>query len=124
MNIKDLTDQEKSELLIKRIGEGGEPMLLFGNHLHFTKPDYDDLDDLYKLDRHGNPLHLPQAWRVLNWAYAVLEDQGRHHMFLDWWIIANLHVKSLSVAMRLWLDKILELAIEAGIVELDKETEQ
>jgi hypothetical protein len=66
-----------------------------------------------------DPANMPLAWRVLNWAYDLpqIEDQGRHDHFIKWWREANLNTKPPADAQRLWLDKILELAVEAGIID-------
>ena len=59
------------------------------------------------------------AWRVLNWAtdidgpwtFAIAKGDFE----LEGWLFSNPIWKKAD-AQRLWLDKILELAIEAGIV--------
>jgi hypothetical protein len=57
---------------------------------------------------------MPLAWRVLNWAHetALCRDYADG-------VGKILHFWSPSAdAQRAWLDKILELAIEAGLVEV------
>ena len=66
-----------------------------------------------------NPANMALAWRALNWA----DDQkfGRHSTDLEvyaWWerFLHNAPSLSSADAQRAWLDRILSLAIEAGMV--------
>lgn len=134
--MNDLTDQQKSVLLAKAMGwrvklaQSGEPRWALedeqrrqlGGSIYDEPSVYKDVDltysklcpDLY------DPANMALAWRVLNWAYdhPQIEDQGRHDHFIKWWREANLNTKLPADAQRLWLDKILELATNAGIVSL------
>ena len=64
-----------------------------------------------------DPANMALAWRVLNWAYNFLDDQGRETFLRDWWRSLNLFIESPADAQRAWLDKILSLVIEAGMVD-------
>ena len=103
MDICKMSDQEKSWHLCsvadipkeKELSMSGD-----GPEWEFTTPN------LYEVDDDDNPIHMPLAWRVLNWAET---------MFPPDYMLA--HGLPPADAQRLWLDKILELAIEAGIIE-------
>ena len=67
-----------------------------------------------------DPANMALAWRVLNWAIG---DPSFGHDVDHWlWnegIGYDLLNLAHDVAQRAWLDKVLTLAIEAGLVELD-----
>jgi hypothetical protein len=113
MDISNLTDQEKSVLLAKAMGWPIEQGLkVFGQIDWIIPPEGDMIATLY------NPVNMALAWRVLNWAQEQQPEyvgQG----FLDFWDVEYPHLYEFSPAeaQRLWLDKILELAIEAGLVK-------
>lgn len=65
--------------------------------------------DLYK------PEHMALAWGVLNWAYR--ENLERFDELIRTDLLWYLYESPAEEAQRLWLDKVLELAIEAGLVE-------
>ena len=95
MNIEGMTDQEKSVLLDRARGHS------------FT------FYDLY------DPANMALAWRVLNWRFGKARAYKTIVVEFDkWWDSCVIWDKSPAAAQRAWLDKILELAIEAGIVEL------
>ncbi len=123
MNIKDLTDQEKSDLLCNLAGISKEQFSatgLDGLEWEFTWPD------LYEVDEDGIPLHMPLAWLILNWWTEDEVDRpwAQWAEFSGFWEDGFLTQLPAADAQRLWLDKILELAIEAGMIELDKETDR
>lgn len=63
--------------------------------------------DLYEKD------NMALAWRMLAFA-DELDKRSNTTIFKDWWHSQNLYqIKSPEKAQRLWLDKILELAIQA-----------
>lgn len=65
------------------------------------------------------PENMALAWRVLNWAngnqmimdYWQETTYVEHEMFVYWFVLTP------QEAQTAWLDKILQLAIEAGVVE-------
>ena len=75
-----------------------------------------------------NPADMALAWRVLNWAWnqdhkannTVFENEVHHGCVVWSWVLDLILDGDLPPvdAQRTWLDKILSLAIEAGIVEL------
>jgi hypothetical protein len=71
--------------------------------------DYSDFVDLYA------EKHMALAWRVLNWAGRNLRNL-QAASFIEWWDASDLWEDSPTEAVRLWLDKILELATEAELV--------
>ncbi len=99
----NLTDHEKSTLLCRLAGIPIERDLIIAN--------------LY------NPNNMDLAWTVLNY----FEDLDMSTPSLNWRLfeypLRTLACESPPVAQRLWLDKILSLAIEAGIVELEEENQ-
>ena len=80
-----------------------------------------------------DPANMALAWRVLNWATVDKALAEFHAWWGDTttepiWFIVGQHFNGVEIikkpaaeAQRLWLDKILELAIEAGLVELEEE---
>lgn len=84
-----------------------------------------EVHDLY------DPANMALAWQVLNWA-SDNESMGQYHAWWGdvvkepMWFIVNQYLGSMVLGklppadvQRLWLDKILELAVETGIVEVD-----
>jgi hypothetical protein len=70
------------------------------------------IPDLY------NPANMALAWRVLNWAMTEATGAVTHGMAqmahpVSW---PGLMMAPPDIAQRAWLDKVLELAIEAGMV--------
>ena len=143
--IDKLNDQTKSDLLMSCMewisGEVGDDAI--GGMAYATKSDgagpmlwsapfvvdspLADCPrlDLYEVDEKGDPFHMALAWRVLNWAS---EDKSPHpeeddpiRWKLHEWLTFNvgwLDIQPPADAQRLWLDKILELTIEAGLIEV------
>ncbi len=116
--MNDMSDQEKSVLLAKAMGwrvfRSGNIQAKLDGSQWMTKDLYD-------------PANMALAWRVLNWAnsqkhyYAGFQGySGLMFDFLYHWLFSDETFFELSPAdaQRLWLDKILELAIEAGLVEV------
>ena len=119
MDISKMSDQEKSVLLAKAMGwktplrkdmDDPKPLII--------PPEGDGIlwaDSLY------DPVNMALAWRVLNWAYTSL-PVWKHEKYLtegqQWesWFVRNIELGEPN-AQRLWLAKILELAIETGIIE-------
>jgi hypothetical protein len=124
-DITKLTDQEKSVMLARAMG-------LFTNYdisnwsewereqLQHEAHSKDGLN-LYKV------INFPLAWRVLNWAWnldpsdKLLASMGLYswHEEIAWIVDFD---KPPAEAQRLWLDCILKLAVESGVIEIaDKE---
>lgn len=113
-DVKMSSDNEKSAMLARLMGwqmgrySNGKPCFRppsrapHGSYLH----------DLY------DPENMQLAWRVLNWA----EQYGD---FYDWFYAydaeagdeINWIAMPPAEAQRLWLDKILELAVRAGMTK-------
>jgi hypothetical protein len=96
-----LSDQEKSDLLCPRVGI--EPGIYSVSTLY---------PDLYR------EMHMALAWKVHIWAIHNSNDKffKKYH---KWWRTMKPFYN--EDAQRAWLDKILSLAIEAGLVELENE---
>ncbi len=141
-----MNDQEKSVLLARAMGwwfdygfadEGKLPMVyspdfgLICVGQNTFRENY--MPDLYL------PENMALAWRVAEWAwenlptdevghrtkkYNVYVETSLRSMFRAFWL-RTIKPDLGNTAQRLWLDKILELAIEAGLVEADdaKETD-
>lgn len=122
MNINEMTTQEKSEKLYSLVG---------------WKKEWADFNSMILLDSNGKGVghglmkpsvpmpnlydekNMALAWRVLNWAeaYSQLHATGD---FYDGWmqlLPECLFLLAPTDAQTAWLDKILELAIEAGMIE-------
>jgi len=138
-----MNDQEKSVMLAKAMGLEMAPHPIYGiDHQMFYVPvewgyDWELADDFY------HPSVMSLAWRVLNWAQQQeCFDAGRHDLtgftfnltLIDSWIGRMIGQKNMgrldspslfdlppADAQRLWLDKILFLVIEAGLVEVRDE---
>ena len=121
MNIDEMNDEEKSVLLAKAMG----------NPISFAMPgNSDDTTAEYPFNLNlYDAANMALAWRVLNWAneqhapdpqeeYIADEVQEYMRFFGAW-----LSILPPDEAQRNILDKILSLAIEAGLVKLDKETQ-
>jgi len=115
MMVENLSDERKSVMLATAMGLKTEP------HPHeWEHPDHlivipDEWDHGWELvEDFYSPENMHLAWRVLNWA-------ARHFPYIyEWWEESiDMLEKSPTDAQRLWLDEILEFAIEAGIVEVE-----
>lgn len=138
MNINEMTEREKSAVLLKLIGAWvkctnkqnsiwsimlGEkaivsdvcPMGLRSEFAHAHHVMATIAPDLY------DEKHMALAWRVLNWAYFNPgEKREFHDKFMRWWdygLGRTLVSLSPEEAVIEWLDRILSLAIEAGMIE-------
>ena len=134
--IDNLNDQEKSTLLFEAMGwqmcntastnpskswrvHDGQDRIV--DYVWFPKDYTDDsppVVDLY------SPAHMSLAWRVLG------EEGIRHYLPNDWvWAFEDYLIDEFEClenlvghpgAIEMCLDKILSLAIEAGLIEADK----
>ena len=117
----NLSDEQKSVMLAKAMGwqvvEHNKRRCTIG-HIGERIGVIDYPFNLYA------PANFALAWKVLNWAteheqnLRVIEN-GKSKPLA--WVIYMTEFMLLppADAQRLWLDKILELAIEAGLVEVD-----
>ena len=124
--IDKLSDQEKSVMLAKAMGwtalywsnrdfwsswyhlvdENNRKIKRRGIHKNTGDVFHSLMVDLYK------PSNMALAWRVLNWAH----ETGLCRRYADG-VGKNIHFWDAPAdAQRAWLDKILTLAIEAGLV--------
>lgn len=113
MNINEMSEQEKSIKLAKlcgwEISEVDEQMRVW---IKAEDCPY-SIKNLYKEEV------MFLAWRVLNWAnenqcildYWQETTCFEHEMFVGWFELTPIN------AQKRWLDKILKIAIEAGLVE-------
>ena len=121
MDLTKLTDQEKSVMLARAMGwdvetKSANPWSAFTN----DEPNY--IEVIFYKDAEGYlhetcdfyTDHMEVAWRVLNWA-------AKRFDIYEWWDVQDMPEEEPAVAQRAWLDKILELCIEAGIVEVEHE---
>ena len=107
--MQEMSDQEKSVLLAKAMGWTVRDIVGLPADI-FAPPDiWVRAGSLY------DPANMALAWRVLNW----IGTQGLDDIMASWFQeFGCIHIQP-SLAQRLWLDKILELAIEAGLVEVE-----
>lgn len=133
MNINELSDKQKSVILARLCGwTVDEVTQETMERLYGKRSDYmsrmvwrDILGVLYPfgLPNFYNTANMDTAWRVLNWATS---NDSIHDELIDWdwhrWT-SHQHIWTMppTEAQRSWLDKILELAIEAGLVDLRPE---
>jgi hypothetical protein len=125
-NWQAVNAQTKSGAWMRVLGDAaGEDLgVIFGGGLSCKAQELRDsiIPDLY------DPANMALAWRVLNWVYPwqhpigpddTQSPEAWHDGTVRWgWAIERVIDGSLSpaVAQRSWLDKVLELAIEAGMV--------
>jgi hypothetical protein len=122
MDISKLPDQEKSVLLAKAVGwrvnEQGTIYYDFPSYLVEGKSYIHPIDSLY------NPANMALAFRCHLWALKHLPDNLPANFEYRIWFRNGDYGKPVpwtrKNAQRLWLDKILELAIEAGIIEEER----
>ena len=139
MNIGELTTEQKSVMLARLMGwraawdenniehwaildRDDEIIKSWTYHMGDTLPSAEIADrdfeyflpDLY---RAGN-MYL--AWRVLNWAAGWIQSEESLGSKLKWHYAISDQLRwdlPPTEAQALWLDKVLELAIEAGMVK-------
>ena len=123
-NLSD--DQEKSVALAKAMGWDIKPH--GRNTLNMVWDIFDDFGSVgIMLGKSWNlydPANMALAWRVLNWANKSVPFNSGDDIWRQWegwWDGLDIKGEYPADAQRLWLDKILELAIEAGIVEMSEE---
>lgn len=133
MNINEMSDQEKSVMLARLCG---------WKHEHLPPKIGDTLGLNIVTDKNGDLLHkgwfsfplayptipslydpenMPLAWRVLNWALDHLTAPSHFFQLRQMVGDMDLFVLPRDAAQRAWLDKILELATEAGMVKTQQE---
>ena len=122
----ELSDQEKSVMLAKAMGVDWRiiPLSEFDD-IYADSAETVILDPDNVLIGYGtlyDPANMALAWRCHLWAWRHVDIYTRYR---NWW---RHHTEMSPMgkpdAQRLWLDKILELAIEAGLIEVNDEEEQ
>lgn len=126
MNIDNLTDQEKSVMLARAMGLS-EPRYLSSSQVWIiennNRPNLSVYVSPKKFDLY-DPANMALAWWVLNWAYAQKHWYKKHLglmgdvLYDKFWSDDTFFELSPTDAQRLWIDQILSLAIEAGIVKV------
>ncbi len=116
-------DENDNRIPLRVLFEAGEN---YYSHPYPKMPELEDFSVLNLFDTDEMAL----AWRVLNWAanrndriddysYPYTIAQGAESLFsIDYEIEEQIWAWEPANAQRLWLDKILELAIEAELVEV------
>jgi len=123
MNVSEMDNAKKSLLIARLMGwkitrssfsvwvadENNSPTFWIG---------MDNRDGLY------SSIAFPVAWRVLNWVQNVpLRTEKAYQLRVKFWLdldVEDLFAMSLIEAQKTWLDKILELAIRFGFVEVER----
>ena len=112
-----MTEQQKSVLLAKAMGWEVSPLgSIFPTEgeghvaIHPESSRYD-------------PNEMALAWRVLNW-WANIEPrpQEQWEIFLGWWALMEVYTMPANEVQRAWLDKIIILVIEAGLVKNERDS--
>lgn len=145
MEITKLTPQKKSVLLAKAMGWTVETFST-GNYewrgeqyrAYWTGPNGEELsaDIVGYSEQEAAEVQMVNfydganaalAGRILNWAYDTGKSgkpEGHYAMFrsfIAWWdgsqFTAQIPARPFSESQTIWLDKILSLAIEAGLVQ-------
>jgi len=113
--LNNLNDQEKSAMLAKAMGWKVTALPVGHDDLFIIVPnEYDrNIRSFY------SPANMSLAWKVLNWATEY--ERKNNEELVMWWMDVLLCNYPPADAQRLWLDKILELAIEDGLAEVDDE---
>jgi hypothetical protein len=121
-DISEMTEQEKSVLLARAMGwDIGKHGCIFPPNEDISNYiDTGDNESLY------DPANMALAWRVLNWAlnywFEIGEAEGLDIKF----DVRDEYIEIMNAvqeheppadAQCLWLDKILELTIEAEIID-------
>lgn len=113
MGINEMSDQEKSIMLARLCGwdvEYSPDNVIIRSTTEVFRVTLMSPNYLY------NTKWMFLAWRVLNWAHAQTTGYFEDHPLLL--MLHNVdETLPPAEAQRLWLDKILELAIEAGMVK-------
>lgn len=124
MNIDEMSEQEKSVMLARLVGwevnQNNSPVgQIF---IYYDRPRSNAIANLY------DTANMALAWRVLNWFWAFCKPletpqqvtmwDGYHADLILWMIDYGSSYEDMppAEAQAAWLDKILELAIEAGMV--------
>lgn len=110
MNISELSTSQKSVMLARLVKED----MLPGKYMPVMSPEFKPVN-LY------DPANMALAWRVLNWAmsYPMPDDESyqfvaKLNFSLLWGDVMRMPPAEAQAA---WLDRILELAVESGMVK-------
>lgn len=107
MNISKMDEQTKSVLLGKLIGQRVSDGFVY----------FDDLDYTIGCANLYAPINMALAWHVLNW--AMLEPTAKFAFLSKRLAVGGFMCIPPELAQKIWLDKILKLAIEAGLVKFE-----
>lgn len=125
MNVNEMSQEEKSVALAKLCGwEYSDDMRYLSGVYEYGVIWFDRTDDSPNL---YDPANMALAWRVLNWASYNLNkitddfSEGVLFDFMISGVVTNGYYDAVwtappDEAQSAWLDKILELAVEAGMV--------
>ncbi len=113
MRIEELSDEQKTVMLARLCG--------WKTAQHGNKTWVTCQDEPFSTTNLYQPIFMLLAWRALNWAGANFNNArpgdwrgamyGSRHSSISEWVGL-----SPADAQRAWLDRILSLAIEAGMV--------
>lgn len=120
--IENLSEREKSAMLARMMG--WEFVESPDGRRRFCDSDLTEgRGGLFFQDNLYDPTNMALAWRVLNWWRDINRQKIPHDdTWMQWlgWLLQNsLWMFDYDKAQAAWLDKILSLAIEAGIVEVE-----
>lgn len=106
-DIEKMTPQQKSVLLARAMGCPAWITLPPGEWT-----EYNQFFNLYEVDSKGNPIHMPLAWRALQY----FKNEGGNLKDTDYY--EWLYFDDPAEALRFWLDKILAIGLDAGQIKL------
>ena len=127
-NLSELSDEQKSVMLAKAMGwKKAEPIqsvmeMFYGKIAkHMPTEVWQTSDGFwipFGLPNFYNESQMATAWRVLNWAMEnIPKFKGRlEETFLRIGVLPYFQLDP-NVAQRAWLDEILKLADETGMLE-------
>ena len=118
MRIEELSDEQKTVMLARLCGWGVSTALGGTSYesIFIYTQDNERCVDLYDV------ANMALAWRVLNWAEIESGKNTRCDFHFGWmeFLPESLFECPPEDAQRAWLDRILSLAIEAGMVAGDE----
>lgn len=127
----EMSDQEKSNVLGKLCGWSVVEFMQYYDYRLLDTSDNEiaSLPDWYQTDGDMPNLYASEnmalAWKCIEWVTAPpktlqMAEAALNTKFGYWWQGNAMWAETATDAQRTWLDKILELAVEAGMVEVAK----
>ena len=117
MNIDEMSDNQKSKLLARAMG-----MRIVFNPTQIVETAQSQESD--GLDYVGlnfySTANMALAWSCLNWWGETQDNES----FAAYWDTNDLWLASPAEAQRIWLNRILELAIDARLVPVPEEAQE